>query len=405
MRTIQRILAGFASLVLLASCGSPKEQAPESVTASFTVLLVTGGENRGLLVSGSSGEPASLSLGDLAITAPDGGSFDFESLRPGHILDLTWDGMFLSTYPAQIHNVAAVSVTGEQPEDWTNPIDGDPFFDSWRQSAKDSPYGGMPALQVEYRTDTVAACLNAARGTSSWYENGTAICANSPAPTQWNQELIPVITRSAALDLTLRFSREPDTFTLRRWTWDQLGTSDEGEPVELQDHTLPVPAKGEFLYEVAAGWEQGNVTYVFAVREKTAAASVSDYAISVSGQVLDLSAIPLAPYPENGTVMVPLRPIAEALGYTVAVDPENAAVTVDDDYIQMAVLTGGSPEAVFTGHLSVINMSRTVETAVPTAFYDGEPYVPLEFFREFLNDTAVEGTLLTVAPSTCELDA
>ena len=111
MRTIQRILAGFASLVLLASCGSPKEQAPESVTASFTVLLVTGGENRGLLVSGSSGEPASLSLGDLAITAPDGGSFDFESLRPGHILDLTWDGMFLSTYPAQIHNVAAVSVT------------------------------------------------------------------------------------------------------------------------------------------------------------------------------------------------------------------------------------------------------------------------------------------------------
>lgn len=35
--------------------------------------------------------------------------------------------------------------------------------------------------------------------------------------------------------------------------------------------------------------------------------------------------------------------------------------------------------------------------------HNGYTYVPLEFFNEFLNDTAIEGTTITVHPSMCEV--
>lgn len=79
-------------------------------------------------------------------------------------------------------------------------------------------------------------------------------------------------------------------------------------------------------------------------------------------------------------------------------------VTVDDDYIQKATLKNRSCEAVFEGHLKVINMSRTIENARETVVRDGYTYVPLEFFREFLNETIVENGVISASPQMCELD-
>lgn len=79
-------------------------------------------------------------------------------------------------------------------------------------------------------------------------------------------------------------------------------------------------------------------------------------------------------------------------------------VTVDDDCIQKATLKNRSCEAVFEGHLKVINMSRTIENARETVVRDGYTYVPLEFFREFLNETIVENGVISVSPQMCELD-
>lgn len=127
------------------------------------------------------------------------------------------------------------------------------------------------------------------------------------------------------------------------------------------------------------------------------------YTIIVSEQVLDLSGLPCAPYREGETVMVPLRVIGEALGYKVSWDAQTGAVTLDDEYIQKATLHHGTAAVVFEGHLQIINMSREIENSVPTAVHDGYTYVPLEFFQEFLNDTAVEGSKITIAPSKCEI--
>lgn len=280
MKSIRSILAGITGLfamLFLTSCGSAGESAPEPVTESFTVLLVVDEENRSLLIGGKadgSGEAATVSVRNLDITGPDGTAFDFAGLRPGHIIDLTWDGWRLETYPAQIQGIQAVSVTGEQPPEWVNPIDSDPFFDSWRNAASgDSPYSSMPSLQVEYQTETgsssVPSCLFAGRGTSSWYEDGEGVCVDSLHPLEWEEDRIPTIRRSAALEASLRFSREPDSFTVRRWAWKQRGDTgayEDSQEQSLSGAALTIPAKGEFLYEVTALWEEGTVTYVFAAR-------------------------------------------------------------------------------------------------------------------------------------------
>ena len=128
------------------------------------------------------------------------------------------------------------------------------------------------------------------------------------------------------------------------------------------------------------------------------------WVISVSGQNLDLQDLLVAPYREGDTVMVPLRAVSEALGYTVGWDPETRAITVDDEYIQKATLCAGSAAVTFEGHLQVIDMSREMENAVPTVIHEGHTYVPVQFFQEFLNDTAIDGTVITVAPSMCEIN-
>ncbi len=280
MKSIRSVLAGITGLFamfFLTSCGSAGESAPEPVTESFTVLLVIDKESRSLLIGGEangSGEATTVSAQNLAITGPDGAAFDFADLRPGHIIDLTWDGMVAESYPAQIHNVQALAVTGEQPSQWVNPIDGDPFFDSWRDAASgNSPYSGMPSLQVEYQTGTgsssVASCLFTARGTSTWYEDGQGICADSPHPLEWEEDRVPVVRRSAALNVSLRFSKEPSSFIVRRWDWDQRGDTaayEDGQEQALSGSLLSIPAKGEFLYEISAQWDEGTVTYIFAAR-------------------------------------------------------------------------------------------------------------------------------------------
>ena len=134
-----------------------------------------------------------------------------------------------------------------------------------------------------------------------------------------------------------------------------------------------------------------------------APAKPAAWQIIVNEKTLELGRLPRAPYWEGGTLMVPLRAIGEALGCKVGWDPKTRAITIDDNYIQSATLYGNTAKAVFKGELKIIDMSREVTNAVPTAIHSGCAYVPLEFFREFFNDTSVSGTVVTIAASMSEL--
>lgn len=127
--------------------------------------------------------------------------------------------------------------------------------------------------------------------------------------------------------------------------------------------------------------------------------------VGLDKKELSLDGLPRQPYREGDALMVPLRRIAEALGYQVGWDGKTGAITVDDDYIQKATLYNGTTEVVFESHLKVIDMSRTIDNAVPTAIHDGCTYVPLDFFTEFFNDVSEKNGVIFVAPSMNELAA
>lgn len=127
------------------------------------------------------------------------------------------------------------------------------------------------------------------------------------------------------------------------------------------------------------------------------------YTVVVDGKTLELNDLPVPPYSAETTIMVPLRIIGEALGYTVGWDAESGAITLDDNCIQKAILYDGTAKVVFEGKLKVIDLSREIENAVQTVIHNGYTYVPLEFFQEFFNDTAVDGNTITIAPSKSEL--
>ena len=127
------------------------------------------------------------------------------------------------------------------------------------------------------------------------------------------------------------------------------------------------------------------------------------YTLVVNGKTLDTGALPRAPYYDDGVLMVPLRIVAEALGYKVGWDEATGAITVDDEYIQAATLYEGTAEVSFTGHLKVISMTYDWTNDAPTVIHDGYTYVPLSFFERFFNDATVDGVLISVSPSMAEL--
>ena len=141
-----------------------------------------------------------------------------------------------------------------------------------------------------------------------------------------------------------------------------------------------------------------------AVAAETPQESIAAYTIIVNDQTLDLSDLPLAPYKEGDTVMVPLRKIGEALGYKVDWDSETGAISIDDEYIQKATLFNGTATVIFEGRLQVINLSRETENSVKTVIHSGYTYVPMEFFEEFFNDVAAEDMTIKIAPSKSEID-
>lgn len=114
--------------------------------------------------------------------------------------------------------------------------------------------------------------------------------------------------------------------------------------------------------------------------------------------------LPCRSYYEGETLMVPLCEVARALGYSAEWDSTNQTAIIDDEYIQKATLTAGSKTTLFEGHLQVINMSREVELAEALTVQEGTPYVPAEFFTEFLNEVEYGEGIVTIAPSVVGLD-
>lgn len=111
-----------------------------------------------------------------------------------------------------------------------------------------------------------------------------------------------------------------------------------------------------------------------------AAIDASGWPILVDGVLIDAPAA----FQTGYALMVPLRAIAEALGYEVLWDAETRSVTLDESIV-FAI-----------GNTSYFNGETEIELADAPALVDGFTYVPLAFFRDVLdlpNAFAFEGQI------------
>lgn len=99
---------------------------------------------------------------------------------------------------------------------------------------------------------------------------------------------------------------------------------------------------------------------------------------------------------ENNVELVPIRPVAQALGYTVIYYPEYQNISIEDN-IQRAIVHENSTDVIFQGKLKIINLSRREQIDLPVQILsDGRAYVPAEFFSAFFNDVSVQGNKLLI---------
>ncbi|PYE47211.1 copper amine oxidase N-terminal domain-containing protein [Paenibacillus barcinonensis] len=131
----------------------------------------------------------------------------------------------------------------------------------------------------------------------------------------------------------------------------------------------------------------------------SAAASTPEYSLTVNGRVVEVKRAERMPFEQKGTVMVPLRATAEALGYKVSWIAAEKAVKVDES-IQFAMVKEGSMQVQYTGKLKIINLSQDVELPAAVQSIKGVMYVPVTFFEPFFNEIIVnEGNVSISAQS------
>lgn len=121
-----------------------------------------------------------------------------------------------------------------------------------------------------------------------------------------------------------------------------------------------------------------------------------DYTIFI-GQ--SKSQIPLTEtvYEKHGVMMVPLRPVAERLGYTVDWDNETQCAYIGMNIAYMYVYPGVDMYERI-GSLKTINLNHIYQYGTGPENIDGVLYVPAQLFEAFFNDVFIEDYSLVIAP-------
>ncbi len=103
--------------------------------------------------------------------------------------------------------------------------------------------------------------------------------------------------------------------------------------------------------------------------------------ITVDKEIVDLSKIHLSQYifEENGNVMVPLRAVAETMGFTVSWDEEKQAITVGDNEWE-AVLYIGIDSYVGESKIA-LGMSTPQSYGAAPQLVEGTTFVPAKMFE------------------------
>lgn len=99
------------------------------------------------------------------------------------------------------------------------------------------------------------------------------------------------------------------------------------------------------------------------------------YSITINGEALSQSHV----FTENGKLMVPLRAVAEKLGFEVSWDAERQGVKLDDKEVNTTVYIGD--DSYYMASSTAIGMSAPTALGASPVIKDDRTYVPAEMFK------------------------
>lgn len=123
----------------------------------------------------------------------------------------------------------------------------------------------------------------------------------------------------------------------------------------------------------------------------------------VNGKVLDTTGLPFPWIKERGVVLVPVRRVAESLGYTVSWNEETQTVRIEDS-IQQIDLIPGERIGVFQGKLENISLTRREEMQEAPRLVGDYLYVPVTLFRRFFNDIKISNDRISITVQKVETE-
>lgn len=105
--------------------------------------------------------------------------------------------------------------------------------------------------------------------------------------------------------------------------------------------------------------------------------------ITVNGNAIDLSKSNLSQYifETNGNVMVPLRAVAEKMGYTVSWDGENYAFIAENDDWKVTAYIGADLYYGVTKIKDAVGMTAPLSYGAAPQLMDGRTFVPAKMFE------------------------
>lgn len=124
------------------------------------------------------------------------------------------------------------------------------------------------------------------------------------------------------------------------------------------------------------------------------AAAADSYTVTVDGTALDLSG--KMPFVSQEKVMVPLRPVAEALGYTVTWTAEDAQrVEIDNGVVHTWVTIG--VDSYCRTSSTALGMGAPQSFGAAPVAMDNTTYVPVDLFAMMSDTVETDGTDITLA--------
>ncbi|PKM85035.1 MAG: hypothetical protein CVU86_04040 [Firmicutes bacterium HGW-Firmicutes-11] len=107
-------------------------------------------------------------------------------------------------------------------------------------------------------------------------------------------------------------------------------------------------------------------------------------ALSYPGQTAATKAVLVGQLDENGFLTLPLRAVAESLGFQVTWNGEERSVLLDDGVVKTTLFIG--EDSYFRASSQAIGITQTFQLGSAPTIVDSRTYVPASFFRFIHSD-------------------